>query len=143
MLAEQLDAYTSRSAEEERRTNNAENAEWGPIAAQSMMDKTRDFPIHFGDGKRTLGDMYDRTPKDLISKVSLEEKIFETWFGGRIVLLGDGMSFLLMLRAEGNNARWKSVALVLTLCTCISTCLACHKLNPAGGQGIRRLLLFF
>lgn len=101
MLVEQLDAYTSRSAEEERRTNNAENAEWGPIAAQSMMDKTRDFPIHFGDGKRTLGDMYDRTPKDLISKVSLEEKIFETWFGGRIVLLGD----------------------------------ACHKLNPAGGQG--------
>lgn len=101
MLVEQLDAYTSRSAEEERRTNNAENAEWGPIAAQSMMDKTRNFPIHFGDGKRTLGDMYDRTPKDLISKVSLEEKIFETWFGGRIVLLGD----------------------------------ACHKLNPAGGQG--------
>ncbi|KAG0068114.1 hypothetical protein BGZ89_005235 [Linnemannia elongata] len=101
MLVEQLDAYTSRSAEEERRTNNAENAEWGPIAAQSMMDKTRDFPIHFGDGKRTLKDMYDRTPKDLISKVSLEEKIFETWFGGRVVLLGD----------------------------------ACHKLNPAGGQG--------
>ncbi|KAF9121355.1 hypothetical protein BGX30_002622 [Mortierella sp. GBA39] len=101
MLAEQLDTYTSRSAEEERTTNNAENAEWGPIAAQNMMDKTRGFPIHFGDGKKTLGDMYDRTPKDLISKVSLEEKIFETWSGGRTVLLGD----------------------------------ACHKLNPAGGQG--------
>ncbi|KAF9539767.1 hypothetical protein EC957_005061 [Mortierella hygrophila] len=90
-----------RSAEEERTANDAENAEWGPSATQSMMDKTRGFPIHFGDGKRTLGDMFDKTPKDLISKVSLEEKIFETWSGGRTVLLGD----------------------------------ACHKLNPAGGQG--------
>ncbi|KAF9139862.1 hypothetical protein BG015_001878 [Linnemannia schmuckeri] len=101
MLVEQLDAYTSRSVEEERTTKNAENVEWGPNAAQSMMDKTRGFPIHFGNGKQTLAEMYDKTPKDLISKVSLEEKIFETWSGGRTVLLGD----------------------------------ACHKLNPAGGQG--------
>ncbi|KAF8946742.1 hypothetical protein BGZ47_011486 [Haplosporangium gracile] len=91
----------SSKTAEERRANDGENVEWGPNAAQAMMDKTRDFPIIFGDGKRTLGDMYDLTPKDLISKVSLEEKIFETWSGGRVVLLGD----------------------------------ACHKLNPAGGQG--------
>ncbi|KAG0073291.1 hypothetical protein BGZ90_011631 [Linnemannia elongata] len=109
MLVEQLDAYTSRSAEEERRTNNAENAEWGPIAAQSMMDKTRDFPIHFGDGKRTLGDMYDRTPKDLISKVSLEEKIFETWFGGRIVLLGDACHKLNPAGGQENGMGLKKV----------------------------------
>ncbi|KAG0281667.1 hypothetical protein BGZ96_001055 [Linnemannia gamsii] len=101
MVVEQLDTYTSRSAEEERATNNAENAEWGSNAAQSMMDKTRGFPIHFGNGKQTLADMYEKTPKDLISKVSLEEKIFETWSDGRTVLMGD----------------------------------ACHKLNPAGGQG--------
>ncbi|KAF9095907.1 hypothetical protein BGX29_008831 [Mortierella sp. GBA35] len=100
MVLEHLDQYTSETAEEER-AHNGENAEWGSNAAQAMCDKTRDFPIVFGDGNRTLGDMYDRTPKELISKVMLEEKIFETWSAGRIVLLGD----------------------------------ACHKLNPAGGQG--------
>ncbi|KAF9333637.1 hypothetical protein BGZ91_011178, partial [Linnemannia elongata] len=65
------------------------NSEWGPFAAQSMCDETRDFPIPIGTDKKTLGDLYDRTPKDLISKVMLEEKIFMTWFSGRTVLLGD------------------------------------------------------
>ncbi|KAG9072926.1 hypothetical protein KI688_000707 [Linnemannia hyalina] len=65
------------------------NSEWGPHAAQTMCDQTRDFPIPFGNGKLTLGDMYDMTPKDQISKVMLEEKIFKTWYHGRTVLLGD------------------------------------------------------
>ncbi|KAI1293403.1 hypothetical protein EDD11_008426 [Mortierella claussenii] len=30
------------------------------------------------------------TPKDLISKVYVEEKMFETWYHGRTVLIGDG-----------------------------------------------------
>ncbi|KAG0309248.1 hypothetical protein BGZ97_013126, partial [Linnemannia gamsii] len=92
--------YSSKTAEE-KRASDGENAEWGPNAAHAMIEKTRDFPISFGDGKRTLGDLYDQTPIELISKVMLEEKIFETWSSGRVVLLGD----------------------------------ACHKLNPAGGQG--------
>ncbi|KAF9307779.1 hypothetical protein BG003_000217 [Podila horticola] len=36
-----------------------------------------------------MGDLIDKTPKHLISKVMLEEKIFSTWHGGRTVLLGD------------------------------------------------------
>ncbi|KAG0204218.1 hypothetical protein BGX33_008660 [Mortierella sp. NVP41] len=55
-----------------------------------MADETRDYPIVFGDGKMTLGDLYDRTPKDMMSKVMLEEKVFKTWYSGRTVLLGDG-----------------------------------------------------
>ncbi|KAF9086682.1 hypothetical protein BGX23_008664 [Mortierella sp. AD031] len=54
-----------------------------------MADETRDYPIVFGDGKMTLGDLYDRTPKDMMSKVMLEEKVFKTWYSGRTVLLGD------------------------------------------------------
>ncbi|ORZ11411.1 hypothetical protein BCR41DRAFT_408997 [Lobosporangium transversale] len=38
---------------------------------------------------RTLGDLIDRTDRELISKVMLEEKIFETWYDRRIVLIGD------------------------------------------------------
>lgn len=38
----------------------------------------------------TIGDLIDVTPKEQINKVRLEEKIFETWHHGRIVLIGDG-----------------------------------------------------
>ncbi|KAG0029782.1 hypothetical protein BGZ82_007725 [Podila clonocystis] len=42
------------------------------------------------DGKLlTLGEYVDRTPKDLLAKVMLEETVFDTWYGGRVVLLGD------------------------------------------------------
>ncbi|KAF9299363.1 hypothetical protein BGZ88_009881 [Linnemannia elongata] len=77
-------------AAQEQRFRNSDNSEWGPFAAQSMCDETRKFPISIGTGKMTLGDLYERTPKELISKVMLEEKIFRTWHSGRTVLLGDG-----------------------------------------------------
>ncbi|KAG0342755.1 hypothetical protein BG000_001615 [Podila horticola] len=41
-------------------------------------------------GKRlTLGDYIDRSPKEYFAKVMLEEIVFNTWFGGRTVLIGD------------------------------------------------------
>ncbi|KFH66160.1 hypothetical protein MVEG_08261 [Podila verticillata NRRL 6337] len=67
------------------------NSEWGPGAAEAMCKEVRDFKVPGGkDGKvTTMGDLIDRTPKHLISKVMLEEKVFDTWYGGRTVLLGD------------------------------------------------------
>ncbi|KAG0210483.1 hypothetical protein BGX33_004903 [Mortierella sp. NVP41] len=88
MVVHHLDR-TSTKAAQEQRFRQSENSEWGPHAAQSMVDETREFPISFGNGKMTLGDLYGRTPKDLISKVMLEEKVFTTWYSGRTVLLGD------------------------------------------------------
>ncbi|KAF9383018.1 hypothetical protein CPC16_009091 [Podila verticillata] len=67
------------------------NSEWGPEAAEAMCKQVRHFKVP-GDKEGqilTMGDLIDRTPKDLISKVVLEEKVFETWFNGRTVLLGD------------------------------------------------------
>jgi hypothetical protein len=59
-----------------------------------MIESVRPFPIPAGreglGGKKTLGDLIDKTPRDNISKVFLEEKLFETWFYGRAVLIGDG-----------------------------------------------------
>ncbi|KAF9151499.1 hypothetical protein BG015_006598 [Linnemannia schmuckeri] len=89
MVVEHLSAETTKTAQAQR-FRNSDNSEWGPTAAQSMCDETRDFPIAFGNGKMTLGDLYDRTSKDFISKVMLEEKVFKTWHHGRTVLLGDG-----------------------------------------------------
>lgn len=68
------------------------NSEWGPEAAEAMCKQVRHFKIPGGKDGRvlTMGDLIDRTPKHLICKVMLEEKLFNTWYGGRTVLLGDG-----------------------------------------------------
>lgn len=68
------------------------NSEWGPEAAEAMCKEVSDFPV--ARNNMTLGDLFDRTPKDMISKVMLEEKLFDTWSGGRIVLLGDGKAHI-------------------------------------------------
>lgn len=58
-----------------------------------MCKEVRDFPIPGGGQTgelRTMGVLIDKTPKHLISKVMLEEKVFGTWYHQRTVLLGDG-----------------------------------------------------
>ncbi|KAK3842219.1 MAG: hypothetical protein J3R72DRAFT_490643 [Linnemannia gamsii] len=63
--------------------------DWGEGGADSMCKDVRDFPIPGGDGTLTLGDLIDKTPKDQMAKVMLEEKVFDTWYYCRAVLLGD------------------------------------------------------
>ncbi|KAI7827404.1 hypothetical protein BC939DRAFT_491314 [Gamsiella multidivaricata] len=54
--------------------------EWGSEAAESMVEKVRDFPVPCGEYK-TLGSLIDLTPKDLIFKAVLEEKFPSAWRG--------------------------------------------------------------
>lgn len=71
------------------------NSEWGPEATEAMCNEVRHSKVPGKDGKvLTLGDYIDRTPKELIVKVMLEEKVFDTWYCNRTVLLGDGNGFL-------------------------------------------------
>jgi len=72
----------------EAKDGEARLSEWGPEASVEMANFVRHQPSVF---KGTLGDVIDKTDKDLISKIALEEKYFETWYDGRVVLLGDGM----------------------------------------------------
>ncbi|KAF8947875.1 hypothetical protein BGZ47_007543 [Haplosporangium gracile] len=89
MTFNHLPEKTSKAAME-KKAQSSEPAEWGAYPTQTMIDETRHFPIQLDDGKkRTMGDLYDLTPKDLISKIMLEEKVFKTWHHGRIVLMGD------------------------------------------------------
>ncbi|KAF9180014.1 hypothetical protein BGZ51_006513 [Haplosporangium sp. Z 767] len=74
------------NGETSRLNDSFRNTEWGPEAAEAMCAKVRDFA--FPDGL-SVGDLIDKTPKHLISKVMLEEKLFDTWHSGRTVLLGD------------------------------------------------------
>ncbi|KAF8929713.1 hypothetical protein BGZ47_000919, partial [Haplosporangium gracile] len=84
-----LPQKSSKSAMQKQAQDN-ETTEWGSDSTQAMCDETRDFPLQLDDGKkRTMGDLYDLTPKELISKVALEEKVFKTWYHGRIAFMGD------------------------------------------------------
>jgi len=76
-----------------KRNDSFRNSEWGLEEAEALAREVRVFKVPGGkDGKIiTLGDYIDKTPADLISKVMLEEIVFDTWYGGRTVLLGDGM----------------------------------------------------
>ncbi|KAG0339545.1 hypothetical protein BG005_003448, partial [Podila minutissima] len=62
------------------------NPEWGPNANQAMIDEIYNFPIKNGG---VLGHLIDSTDPELISKVYIEEKIFETWNHGAVALIGD------------------------------------------------------
>ena len=76
---------TKEEAEEEK----FRNSEWGPEKSGSMIEKVKHFLLPFGSG--TLGDLIDQTPRDKISRVHLEDKLFETWTYGRTVLIGDAV----------------------------------------------------
>ncbi|KAG0038413.1 hypothetical protein BGZ82_000295 [Podila clonocystis] len=91
MVILHLDKESSRAHDSFR------NTEWGPESAQSMCKEVEDLilpsfayidNVHGSKGLKTK-DLIDQTPNDRISKVMLEEKLFETWFAERTVLLGD------------------------------------------------------
>ncbi|KAG0379264.1 hypothetical protein BGX24_001087 [Mortierella sp. AD032] len=91
MVIFHLSKTTSKAELEQNARTGEHHIEWGPHAAKAMCDETRSFPVPLGgDGKVTLADLYDRSSKDLISKVMLEEKVFKTWHSKRMVLMGDG-----------------------------------------------------
>lgn len=61
-----------------------------PRQLDRCVNKSRTFVLS-GDCALTMNDLFERSPKDLISKVVLEKKVSKTWFSDRTVLLGDGM----------------------------------------------------
>ncbi|KAF9170400.1 hypothetical protein BGX20_009023 [Mortierella sp. AD010] len=73
------------------------NSEWGPESNETMIKEVRDFRVPTG----TLGDLIDATPKEDISRVFLEDKLFETWNDGRVVLIGDACHKLLPSSGQG------------------------------------------
>ncbi|KAG0029851.1 hypothetical protein BGZ81_003341 [Podila clonocystis] len=95
------------------------NSEWGPEATEAMCNEVRAYKVPGKDGKvLTLGDYIDRTPKELIVKVMLEEKVFDTWYGNRTVLLGDACHKINPISGTGAlNAMHDAVTLANWLST--------------------------
>jgi len=65
------------------------NTEWAPDTHPEMVAEVRDFVVPAAYGN-TLGALIDGTPSECISRVFLEDKMFETLFHNRTVLIGDG-----------------------------------------------------
>ncbi|KAG0340336.1 hypothetical protein BG004_006466 [Podila humilis] len=65
------------------------NSDWGTLAHRELIEQVRHYPVKNGG---TLGEIIDATESDLVSKVFIEEKLFQTWNHGRTVLMGDAVA---------------------------------------------------
>lgn len=81
----QLDRDTSQN-------ESFRNSEWGPETNEAFIKEVYHGATPYGH----LGDLIDQTPKDKISRVFLEDKLYETWYSERVVLIGDGMAMTLL-----------------------------------------------
>ncbi|KAF9355349.1 hypothetical protein BGX26_006665 [Mortierella sp. AD094] len=84
--------------EDKAKEQQLQNSEWGSESVDAMIKQFQDFPCAFGG---TMKEIFDATPRDLISKVFLEEKVFRTWYHGRSVLIGDACHKLLPGAGQG------------------------------------------
>ncbi|KAF9164640.1 hypothetical protein DFQ26_001220 [Actinomortierella ambigua] len=85
---------------ESKSNDNFKVSEWGPEAVQEMIDYVRHQPSIYNT---TLGEIIDKTPREFISKVMLEEKAFDSWYHGRAVLLGDACHKIVPSSGLGAN----------------------------------------
>ncbi|KFH67579.1 hypothetical protein MVEG_06311 [Podila verticillata NRRL 6337] len=83
----------SRAADEE----SFRNSEWTPEANEAIIRDAANFKTPHG----TICCLIEQTPKELISRVFLEDKLFETWHHGRTVLIGDACHTLLPSASQG------------------------------------------
>ncbi|KAF9376505.1 hypothetical protein CPC16_000159 [Podila verticillata] len=95
-------------------------SEWGPEAAAALAKEVHSFKVPGGkDGKvRTLGEYVDKTPPNLMSKVMLEEIVFDTWYSGRTVLIGDACH---KMNPSGGQGAITAIHDAVTLANWLST----------------------
>ncbi|KAF9427723.1 hypothetical protein BGZ94_004325 [Podila epigama] len=65
--------------------------EWGSGAIDSNRAELNDFMVLGGHSGRvtTLGDYIEKTSKNSVTKIALGDRVFDSWYHGRTVLLGD------------------------------------------------------
>ncbi|KAG0318291.1 hypothetical protein BGZ99_005784 [Dissophora globulifera] len=64
-------------------------------------NKPHSLPLGANGGYVTIGDLVDNTPQENITKVMLEEKLYNTWYHRRTVLIGDACHKMLPNAGRG------------------------------------------
>ncbi|KAG0296749.1 hypothetical protein BGZ96_008609 [Linnemannia gamsii] len=72
--------------------------EWGVNNNEDMIKEVDDFRTPLG---ATMGELIRATPQDRVSRIFLEEKLYDTWYHGRVVLIGDACHKLLPSAGQG------------------------------------------
>ncbi|KAF9926176.1 hypothetical protein FBU30_004177 [Linnemannia zychae] len=85
------------------------NAEWKPESLDATLSKIIHHAVPYGG---TISDLVDATPKELISKVYLEDKLFETWTHGRVALIGDACHKMLPSAGQGATNAMEDAVIV-------------------------------
>lgn len=102
-------------------------SDWVPQQNQAMMDSIRHFKTTYG----TLGDLFDQTQIEKVSKVYFEDMLFETWTHGRTILIGDAAHKLLPSTGAGAvNAMQDAVLLANHL----------YDIKPTSFENIKKAL---
>ncbi|KAF9433358.1 hypothetical protein BGZ76_009555 [Entomortierella beljakovae] len=83
-----------------------------PKAVEAMMNDFRNYPSPLGG---TMGDMFDDTLRENISKVFIEENMRETWHHGRVVLTGDAIHKVNPVTGQGSMNAMQD-AIILSNC---------------------------
>ncbi|KAG0003374.1 hypothetical protein BGZ65_001772 [Modicella reniformis] len=91
-----------------------------------MIQEVYNFPIHQGGGgnddsdnqhktRKILGDLINATEPETISRVFLGSKLYETWYYGRTVLVGDAAHTMATSAGQGGVEAMED-AVVLANC---------------------------
>ncbi|KAG0351205.1 hypothetical protein BG005_009321 [Podila minutissima] len=93
-----------------KRNDSFRNSEWGPEEAEALAREVRPFKVPGGkDGRQlTLGEYIDQTPRQQMSKVMLEEIVFDTWYGGRTMSPAGGAGAVTAIHDAVTLANWIS-----------------------------------
>ncbi|KAG0282406.1 hypothetical protein BGZ96_000517 [Linnemannia gamsii] len=73
------------------------SSDWVLQENKKMLDSIRHLETPYG----TLGDLFDVTPIERVSKVYFEDQLFKTWNHGRTVLIGDAAHKILPSSGSG------------------------------------------
>ncbi|KAG0018281.1 hypothetical protein BGZ82_000486, partial [Podila clonocystis] len=72
--------------------------DWYPETVVEICEDVRNFKCPYGG---SVMDLIEATPKGLVSKVLLEEKMYRTWYHGRVVLIGDACHKIVPFFGQG------------------------------------------
>jgi len=93
-------------------SHSSRGRDWYPETPVEICEDVRNFKCPYGG---SVMDLIEATPKGLVSKVLLEEKMFRTWYSGRVVLVGDGETLLALLIYADERRESKIIVPVVVL----------------------------